>query len=248
MKKWVWVLGLTVALGSSHAADQKLDADTLKKIEKDTKIFQLPNLSVVDGIDKGDIYFLKVRSTSPRGSQLHKSYLDKKTGMVYVGEAYDKEGKILVFPKEKKIVEDAVAFSYGTGKKTLYLVTDPECPYCTKFEKASQGKLDEYTVHVVFFPLGFHKKAPAMIEWIMQGKDDQARKARMDQIMLKGSTSYASLIKDQTKPFVYSKETEAMIERSQMAVEELEVRGTPALYDENMEYINWVQLFGVKSK
>lgn len=246
MKKYLWILGLSVVLGSVHAENQKLDKATLEKIEKDTKIFQLPNLSVVDGIDQGDIYFLKVKSSSPRGSQLHKSYLDKKTGIVYVGEAYDKEGNLFVFPKEKKAVNEGVAFSYGNGKKELYLVTDPECPYCTKFEKASKGKLDDYTVHVIFLPLGFHKKAPAMIEWIMQGKDDNAKKARMDEIMLKGSTTYQSLIKDKKKPFVYSKETKEMIDRSMKAVEELGARGTPALYTDNLEEKNWVQFFGIK--
>jgi thiol:disulfide interchange protein DsbC len=246
MKKRLWAVALSVAVSSANADNPKLDKETLTQIEKNTKILQLPNLSVVDGIDKGNIYFLKVKSTSPRGSQMHKAYLDKKTGMVFVGEAYDKEGKVLVFPKEKQIIEEGVAFSYGSGKKELYLVTDPQCPYCTKFEKASKGKLDEYTVHVIFFPLGFHKNAPAMIEWIMQGKDDVDKKARMDKIMLKGSVDYQSLIKDKKKPFVYSNTTKEMIERSMRAVEELEVRGTPSLYNEKLESVNWTQLFQSK--
>ena len=246
MKKWLWFVGITVTTGYLYADIVKLDREKLAEIEKSSKVLQQPNLTVLDGIDRGDIYFLKVRSTSPRGSQLHKTYLDKTSGMIYVGEAYDKEGNLLEFPKDKKIIQEGVAFSYGNGKKELYLVTDPECPYCSKFEKASQGKLDEYTVHVIFLPLGFHKEAPAMIEWIMQGKDDTEKKARMDEIMLKGSTVYKSLIKDKNKPFVYSPKNQEMIGHSMNAVQELEARGTPALYDENLEYVNWVQLLGIK--
>jgi thiol:disulfide interchange protein DsbC len=246
MKKWLWIAGLSLALSGVNAEIQKLDKATLSKIEKETKIFQLPNLTVADGIDKGDFYFLKVRVTSPRGSQLHNSYLDKQTGMVYVGEAYDKEGNLLVFPKEKKVVDEGVAFSYGNGKKELYLVTDPECPYCTKFEKASKDKISEYTIHVIFLPLGFHKKSPAMIEWIMKGKNDVDKKARLDAIMLKGSAAYQFLIKDKDKPFVYSKSTQEIIDRSMRAVEELGAQATPSLFDEKLEPVNWVQLFPPK--
>ena len=246
MKKLLWVLSLSIAVSSVNADNLKLDREKLTQIKKSTKILQLPNLSIVDGIDNGDIYFLKVKSTSPKGSQLHKIYLDKKTGMVFVGEAYDKEGRLLVFPKEKKRVDEGVAFSYGNGKKELYLVIDPECPYCSKFAKASQGKLDEYTVHVIFFPLSFHKKAPAMIEWIMQGKDDEAKKVRMDEIMLKGSREYHSLIKDEKKPFVYSKATKEIVSHCMKAVEELEARGTPALYNDEIEHLDWIEL--LKSK
>ncbi len=39
----------------------------------------------------------------------------------------------------------------------------------------------------------------------MQGKDDVAKKERYEELMLKGSTAYRSLIKDDKKPYVYSK-------------------------------------------
>ena len=138
---------------------------------------------------------------------------------------------MIEFPKDAKIVKEGVAFSYGTGKKEIYLITDPECPYCSKFEQAANGKLDDYTVHVILFPLSFHKKSPAMIEWIMMGKDDAEKKARFEEVMLKGSTKYTALIKDAKKPFVYSKEAQTYKGKSEAAAREMNMRGTPALYD-----------------
>ena len=247
-KKFVWLSTLIVLFTSLQAGEAKLDKSVIEKINKETKIFQSPYLNVVEGVDRGDVYFLKVESKSPRGIQRHKTYLDKKSGMIFTGEAYDKDGNLLIYPKESKVVDAGVAFSYGNGKKKLYVVTDPECPYCVKFEQAAKGKLDEYTVHVIFFPLQFHKKVPAMIEWIMQGKDDVAKKERMNAIMLEGSEEYAKLIKDPKKPFVYSKETRAVIDRSMKAVVELEARGTPALYDAELNEVNWVEMLGLNKK
>ena len=127
-------------------------------------------------------------------------------------------------------------------------MTDPECPFCTKFEKAISGKLDEYTVHVILFPLSFHKKAPAMVEWIMQGKDDVQKQKRFEEIMLKGSTQYEALIKDDKKPFVYSAAVEEEMKKVDRAIMELNLRGTPAIYDANFNPLSQSQLLNTQAK
>ena len=174
--------------------------------------------------------------------------LDKQTSEIYIGSAYDKEGNAIVFPKNAKAIKEGVSFSYGKGSKEIYIVTDPECPYCTRFEKAVAGKLDEYRVHVILFPLSFHKKAPAMVEWIMQGKDDVQKKERFEEVMLKGSTAYQTLIKDAKKPFVYSEAVEQVMKKTDKAVMELNVRGTPAVYDANFEPLSQDLLLNAGSK
>ncbi len=225
-----------------NAADIKLDTAKLKEIKESTKVLQKPNFQIVNGIDKGSIYFLKVKATSKRGSRIFETFVDKQTGIVYFGSAFDKEGKPLMFPKDTKIIKEGISFSYGTGKKEIYLVTDPECSYCNKFEKAAEGKMNDYTVHVIFYPLPFHKKAPAMVEWIMQGKSDAEKKERLSQIALKNSTEYQTLIKDTKKPFKYSTETQKSVDRSLKAVQELGTRGTPSTYDEKFNKIPWAEL------
>jgi len=250
MKRDILIVSLLVTIIATvvNAADVKLDAVKLKEIRESAIVLQKPNLQIVSGIDKGNIYFLKVKASSQRGSRVFETFVDKQTGFVYFGSAFDKEGKQLIFPKEAKIIKEGVSFSYGTGKKEIYLVTDPECTYCTKFEKAAEGKLEDYTVHVIFYPLPFHKKAPAMIEWIMQGKSDAEKKERLGQIALKKSTEYQSLIKDAKKPFKYTPATQIVVDKALKAVQELGTRGTPSTYDEKFNKIPWAKLVKLAPK
>jgi len=238
MKRILLALIATAAMMSTlMATETVVDQSKLSEFKKLNKVLQDPALTIKGAIEKPESYILKLEAKSQRGSQNITAFLNKKTSELYIGSAYDKEGNAILFPKDAKIVKDGVAFSYGTGSKEIYLITDPECPYCTKFEKAAHGKLADYTVHVILFPLSFHKKTPAMIEWIMLGKNDVEKKERFEEVMLKGSTKYTELIKDAKKPFVYSDAAKAYIEKSNTASRELNMRGTPALYDANFNPI-----------
>lgn len=240
--KMIVLIGVVLGTSAGVAESVKLDQKTLETIEKNTKILQLPNLQVQEGIEKEGYYFLKVGLKTQRGIQIHNTFVDKQSGMVYVGEAYDKEGKPVRYPIDKKVVREGVSFRYGEGKKDLYVVTDPECPYCSKFEREALGKLDAYTVHVIFYPLPFHKKAPAMIEWIMQGRDGKAKKERMDAVMLHGSKTYETGIKEAKQSFRYSPAIKEAMAKAKLAIQVLEAQGTPTVYDENFSMVPWKQL------
>ena len=244
MKNKLILLGATAVLTSNlFAAQTMVDATKLQELKKLNLVLQDPVLEIKGAIEKPDSYILKLEAKSSRGIQKITAFLNKKTSELYMGTAYTKDGKSITFPKDVNIIKEAVAFTYGTGKKDIYLLTDPECPYCTKFEKAAHGKLDDYTVHVILFPLSFHKKAPAMTEWIMQGKDNAQRHERFEEVMLKGSTKYTELVKDDKKPFEYSDETKQYMKKSTSAFSELDARGTPALYDAKFNPITQDDLF-----
>ena len=231
-----------------NATEIIVDQTKLQEIKTKNKVLQDPVLYMIGAIEKPNSYILKIEARSPRGSQLLNAILDKQTGDLYIGSAYNKEGQPIVFPKDVKAIKEGVAFSYGTGSKEIYIVTDPECPYCSKFEKAAKGKLRDYTVHVILMPLSFHKKAPAMIEWIMQGKGDAQIKERFEEVMLKGSTAYQTLIKDAKKPFVYSEAMGQAMKKVDKATMELNVRGTPAIYDANFNPVEQGQLLNLQVK
>lgn len=232
MNKALYALATTMTLMSTlGAADIIVDEAKLQEIKTKNMVLQDPALSIKGAIEKPESYILKLEAKSPQGSQLITAILDKKTFELYMGSAYDKDASAITFPQDAKTITEGVAFSYGKGSKDIYIVTDPECPYCSKFEKAIAGKLDDYRVHVILFPLPFHKKAPAMVEWVMQGKDNEAKKERFEELMLKGSTQYEALTKDAKEPFVYSPLTQTYIDKSTQATMELNVRGTPAIYD-----------------
>ena len=214
----------------------------------ENKILQNPSLHLVGAVDKPGNYLLKLEAKSPRGTRLLTGFLDKKTGELYIGTGYEKDGKPILFPKDTDIIKAGVSFSYGNGSKDLYLVTDPECPYCIKFEKAAEGKLDGYRVHVILYPLPFHKNAPAMVEWIMQGKSDAEKKKRLSKITLKKSTEYKALVTDAKKPFNYTPKTQEQMNKSRKAARELSVRGTPATYDASFTQVPWSSIVGMAPK
>ncbi len=231
-----------VLMTTLNAGDPIVDKAKLQEIKIKNKVLQDPVLTIKGAIEKPESYILKLEAKSPQGSQFITAFLNKKTSELYIGSAYDKEGKAIIFPKDAKVVKEGVAFSYGKGIKDIYIVTDPECPYCSKFEKAIAGKLDDYRVHIILFPLSFHKKSPAMVDWIMQGKDDAGKKERFEEIMIKASTKYKELIKEVKKPYVYSSATQKHMEKSNKAAMELNVRGTPAIYDANFNPLSQDQL------
>ena len=245
------LLTLTTAMAlmiTLNAGDPIVDKAKLQELKTKNRVLQDPVLTIKGAIEKPESYILKLEARSPQGSQLITAFLDKKTSELYIGSAYDKEGKAIIFPKDAKVVKEGVAFSYGKGSKDIYIVTDPECPYCSRFEKAIAGKLDDYRVHVMLFPLSFHKKSPAMVEWIMQGKDDAKKKEKFEEIMLKASTQYKELIKDEKKPFVYSSAMQQYMDKSNKAAMELNVRGTPAIYDANFNPLSQKQLLKTGKK
>lgn len=233
----VAILGLLTA--NINATDRTLSHKELTKLKKSVKALNKPMLTVKEGIDRGTVYFLKLESKTKRGARIMNAFVNKNSGDIYFGKGYDKDGKLISFPKDIKAIKEGVSFSYGDGKKDLYIVTDPECPYCIKFEKASQGKLKDYRVHLILYPLPYHKKAPAMVEWIMQGKDDKEKKSRLEEIMVKNSTIYKKLIKNPKEPFIVSGKIKIMSEKSRKAMNELGVRGTPAVFDEKFNPVSW---------
>ena len=231
MKALLSLISVIILFTPLFAKENMIDPAKFSELKKRNAVLQDPVLTIIGAIEKPESYILKLVAKSPQGSQNITAFLDKKTSELYIGSAYDKEGRMIEFPKDANIVKEGIAFSYGKGSKEIYLITDPECPYCSRFEKEANGKLDDYTVHVILFPLSFHKKSPAMTEWIMMGKDDTEKKARFEEVMLKGSTKYTELVKDVKKPFVYSSEAQAYMKKSEEAARELSMRGTPALYD-----------------
>ncbi len=78
--------------------------------------------------------------------------------------------KITFTPSMLKELDKYVAFSYGHSPKVVYMITDPQCPFCKMAEKYLKKLADEgkVTIKVVLFPLeqihpGSTKKAVSLI-------------------------------------------------------------------------------------
>ena len=136
-----------VLLVTLQATEVITDKTKLQELKKANPVLQDPVLTITGAIEKPDSYVLKLEARSLQGSQKLTAFLVKKTGALYIGPGYDKEGREIVFPTDAKVVREGVVFSYGKGAKELYVFIDPECPYCGRFAKAAEGKLDDYTGH-----------------------------------------------------------------------------------------------------
>jgi thiol:disulfide interchange protein DsbC len=229
-----------------QASSIELNKKQLLDLKKLNKVLNKPSISIIKGIDHGTYYLLKMIQRKKKGSKELTAFLEKSSGTLYVGSRYNVNGFKSKFPVNKELIKKGISFSYGSGKKDLYIITDPECPYCIKFEKSIHGKLDEYRVHVIFYPLPYHKNAPAMVEWIMQGKDDIQKKSRMDDLMIKKSTEYKKHLTKKGTKFIYSKKVINTMKKSKLAVKELGVRGTPSIFNANFNKIDWKTLIKKK--
>ncbi len=60
-----------------------------------------------------------------------------------------------------KKLEEHVNFTYGEGKKYIYYITDPDCPFCKKSEPIIQewAKKNSVIIKVILFPLPIHPEA-----------------------------------------------------------------------------------------
>ena len=240
MKKVLLSLSLIASL---FAGDKFLNADQATKILQKTPFYskmknRLKNNLKIKGIEKSNFYIITIYDDRGEGN----IFVTKDLKYTILGNIIDNKTRQYVKPNypakkfkgNKQIVKDGVLFSFGKGKEDLYIVTDPECPFCQRFEKMAKnsnfGK--KYRIHVIFLPLPFHKHSKAMIYYILSAKTD-AQKAKRFHETLQGGNEWKSF-----KPTAAQKaKIDDELKKSQKAVRELGARGTPYFYDENMKEI-----------
>jgi thiol:disulfide interchange protein DsbC len=106
------------------------------------------------------------------GAQMHLLYTDSRGDFIFTGNLFEvKTGKNLTqetaqllnrfTPEEYRQLEPLTAFTLGQGKKVVYLVTDPQCPYCKEAEALLKKIIakEDLSVRFLFFPLDSHKGA-----------------------------------------------------------------------------------------
>jgi glutaredoxin len=98
--------------------------------------------------------------------------------------------ELSINPEFKKTIDELVSFKVGSGAENIYIVTDPECPYCKKYE-ASLKPLKElessYTINYIFLPLESlgHNKARSMSQYFMLADDPKVSHERMNKVMVR---------------------------------------------------------------
>jgi len=240
MKKVLLSVGLVASLfGTDKLLPQKQVTDILKhspiyeqvksKLNKELKL---------KGVDKGDFYILTIYGKQGQGNL----FITKDLKYTILGNIVDNKKKtplradypVEPFKGNKEIVKNGIVFSFGKGKKELYIVTDPQCPFCQRFEKLAEKShlADKYKIHIVFLPLSFHKHSKDMIYYILSAKNE-IEKAKRFKETLKGGSEWKKFKPTEKQ----KKEFDKIIDKSLKAAAELGAKGTPSFFDNEMKAI-----------
>lgn len=242
MKKILKSIALSSLLAVSLFASSQLSQNELNEIEK-MPILAGSGIKVLKAHKVSDFYLL--RANIQGNVQELVLTADKKH--LIAGKVYDtKTGEELAIPNDVSVLKDKESLTYGTGKDVYYLFTDPECPYCKKFESYFPKIEKDVEIKVFFFPLSFHKNAVPLTHYILSKKTNAEKiKALLT-------------IDADSKEFKNTKFTQAQIDNFNKKIDqdmqfadEFGVRGTPALFDihgKSLSWVNVLQRYGVEVK
>ena len=122
---------------------------------------KLPGGAAIESVQKapwGDMFEVVIRG--PDGPQIF--YADGAASVIISGQAIDaKTGRNLTEARQQTLsriewkslpFDSAVTTVRGSGRRKIAVFSDPNCPYCKRFEN-DLAKLDDITVHVFLYPV-----------------------------------------------------------------------------------------------
>ncbi|MCE3268850.1 MAG: thiol:disulfide interchange protein [Burkholderiales bacterium] len=158
MKKLLVLLmlgvGLSACNNNSKSADE-IKADLVKQIPGIGKIDAV-NKSPVEGVSEV-VIGRKIFYVTNDGKYLFFGNLIDAVNKKSLTEQRTQELS-KIDPKLLPL-DLAIKEVNGTGKRVLYVFSDPECPYCQMFEKQIVPKLTDTTIYTFLFPLPMHAQA-----------------------------------------------------------------------------------------
>jgi thiol:disulfide interchange protein DsbC len=174
-------------------------------------------------------------------------FLTKDKKNLITGDVIDtSNGSKVDVPADLSKAKGKESLIFGSGKDEYFLFTDPECPYCKKFESYFPKIEKNVKIRVFYYPLDFHKNAKELSMYVMSKKTNSEKITTMLKI---------SVDDEGYKARKYSTEEKAKLEKSlkeQMDIGmELGVQGTPAVFDKDGNKVSWpsmLQKYGVTVK
>ena len=239
MKKLLTSVAVLSAISTSVFA---AEGDLLSKEKLDSikssfpQILNVPGLQVNKGIERKGFSQLEIEVNTPQGPQTFDAFIIDGIDVFFEGTAYDKEGKAFTFPIDEAAVKNGVALSYGNPEgENVYLVTDPECPYCQNLEKnIGVEALKKYRINIIPMPLSFHPNAVPMLYYVFSASDEAKIAERLSKVMKGEDTGY----KDFKPSSELKDKVDKYIENGYKAAQILKAQGTPSLYDKDFKAID----------
>ncbi len=147
------VLAVLLALASAATADEAAVRRLVQSRAGDQA--KIEEIARVPG---SSLYEVTLRG--PDGPQLF--YVDDRARVIIVGQLLDgRSGRNLTEERLRKLnaidfrtlpFADAITTMRGNGRRKVAVFSDPNCPYCKRFE-TDLAKLDDITVHIFLFPV-----------------------------------------------------------------------------------------------
>lgn len=194
------------------------------------------SIKVLQAVDGGSVYIVKGEVTRGEQKQIVNFFVSKDKKAVIFGKGFSANGEELVIPVNIKQYEGKEALKIGNGKNKYFVFTDPECPYCKKFEEMIREKnlTKNNTFYFYLYPLSFHKNAIPMSKFVLSHKTDMERWEALEDVEKKYKKK--TLSKD------VDTKTQKELDVQMKIAEELGIRGTPTVFDINGKQIDWTKL------
>ena len=229
MRKIYLVLLASLLAGSLYA-QSSASTDMQAKIQN-IDFVKKAGFSVKEVKKVGDTYVVK--ASHPRMPKAIL-FVSNDFQVVVIGSGFTAKGEKIDFPVDMTQYKKDAVYTYGTGTTNYYMFTDPECPYCQRLEKNLINLKKDIKLHVFLFPLSFHKHAIAMSKYILS-KKTSAQKAEEMLAIAKGSEEYKNAKISDADSAKYQQ----IIDNNIKIGTTVGVRGTPSIYTEDGQPINW---------
>lgn len=214
MKRLIGLAALALSLSTAALADE---ASVKKGLEGKLQGIQIESVKKTP--------FKGLYEVQADGKLL---YVDDKVEYILLGRLLDARGKELRDLTAQRMTElenkrridfgslpldAAIKFVKGNGKRTLAVFSDPDCPYCKRFEQELE-KVGDVTVYVFLYPIaGLHPQATARARSIWCA-DDRAK-------------AWSDLMLKNVEPV--AKNCDTPVEKIAALGQKYRIQGTPTL-------------------
>ena len=207
------------------------------------ELLKRAQIKITKAFDEGSIYILNI---TIQGNP-DEIYLTKDKKLILSGDVIDvSNGMKISAPVDLTGIAGKEAFVFGKGTEEYILFTDPECPYCKKFESYLPQIESKVKIRVFYFPLDSHENAKDLSLYIM---DKKTTSEKIDAMF--DAADNLDKVKNAKYTQVQLSKLEKQLEEQIQIGTKLNVQGTPTIFDKDGKNIVWVNLlekFGIEVK
>ena len=225
-----------------NAANKEVPKNEIAQMEQ-LELLKRAQIKINKAYDIGSLYILNI---TVQGNA-DEIYLTKDKKLILSGDVIDAtNGMKISAPVDLTGIAGKEAFVFGKGTEEYILFTDPECPYCKKFESYLPQIESKVKIRVFYFPLESHENAKDLSLYVMSQKTSAKKIEAMfsanDNLQIAKNAKYTQA--------ELAKLEKSLEEQIQIGMK-LNVQGTPTLFDKEAKSVVWVNLlekFGIEVK